>query len=164
MSLTFCWSTALKSSEQLIMQDVWRQAWRRGEEGLELTFRTRAGAQRARMQLYNAVKLQKAGKDLDDLELVKAAEGLEIVWVSETSLRLQRKDTSDMMQGIAQALGRNVNDYVDPEALAAGERMLRELGLAPAPDHPQRRSTDPQPNAEHQDTPFYTVADRQGGE
>lgn len=134
----------MKSSELLMLQDVWRKAWQEGE--LELTFRTKAGATRARLQLYNAVKSQKAGTDLEDMELVRAAEGLEIIKTSETSLRLQRKDGNDMMQGLAAALGRTVHEYVDPAAAENAEKMLRELGMgkdsAPAP-------------AEHQDNPFY---------
>lgn len=118
----------MKNAETLILQDVWRQAFRKGE--LTLTFKTQAGAQRARMQLYNSVKLQKAGKDMSDIELVHAAENMEIVWASEdkTQFRLQRRDKSDMMQGIMAALeGKTMEQYVDPEAQESAERLLKQL-------------------------------------
>jgi hypothetical protein len=145
----------VKTSELLMLQDVWRTAFRQDE--LTLSFKTQAGAQRARMQLYNAVKQQKAGKDMDDLELVHAAEQMEIVWLGDDrlSFKLQRRDRSDMMQGIAAALGGKVaSDYVDPEAAASAERMLKELGgLAVS------QPTEQEPSASHEpapgNIPFY---------
>lgn len=139
----------MKSSELLMLQDVWRKAWLEG--GLDLQFRTKSGAHRARMQLYNAVKQQKAGTDLDDMDLVRAAEGLEIVWLGETGLRMQRKDNSDMIQGLAAALGRTMTDYIDPDAAASSQRMLEELmGKA----KPQSEEDTPAP-AQHLANPYF---------
>jgi succinate dehydrogenase/fumarate reductase flavoprotein subunit len=135
----------MKSSETLMLQDVWRQAFKK-PDGLRITFASKRGAMRARMQLYNAVKLQKANKDTSDVELCKAAEELEIIWEGETILRLQRKDTNDAMQGISAALGKTMNDYVDPDIAESAERMLRSL-QKDAPAVPE--------GFKHQDTPFY---------
>jgi hypothetical protein len=155
----------LKSKEVLLLQDVWRQAYRKGT--LDLEFQTKAGATRARLQLYNAVRKQKAGEDMDDLELVHAAEQLEIVWNGETSIRLQKRADNDMMTGIAKALGKNLEDYVDPEALASSEKLLGELEALGV----QQRATTQAPTTmvtvvppgaldsglapDHQDNPFY---------
>lgn len=134
----------MRSSESLMLQDVWRKAWEQ-EDGLTINFKSKAGAVRARMQLYNAVKAQKTGKDLSDPELVRAAEQLEIVWLDEQTIKLQRRDKSDMLQGIMAVLGKDVHSYIDPEILASQERMLKQLdglregGLA----------------TEHKDTPFW---------
>jgi hypothetical protein len=134
-----------------MLQAVWRKAHKEG--GLLLEFNTQAGAQRARMQLYNAVKLQKSGKDLEDLDLVHAAEQIEIVWADETRtrLRMQPKDKSDMMQGLFKALGAtSVQEFVDERALESSERMLRELE-----ESAKAKATGaPQPG-EHQDNPFF---------
>lgn len=138
----------MKNSETLMLQDVWRQAYLR-DEGLTIDFATKSGATRARMQLYNAVKRQKAGTDLDDAELSRAADELEIVWVGETSIKLQRKDKNDMMQSIQAALGKHLADYVDPEAAESAERLLRSLeGTKP--------TTAENPEGfEHKENPFY---------
>lgn len=117
----------MKNSETLMLQEVWRRAYRAGEDGLEIGFQTKAGAVRARMQLYNSVKLQKSGKDMEDMELVYAAEQLEIVWTGEKSIKLQRRDKSDMMQSIAAVLGKKASDFVDPDAAASAERMMQQL-------------------------------------
>lgn len=118
-----------RNSETLMLQDVWRQALIRGE--LPIEFQTEAGAVRARMQLYNAVKKQKSGEDMEDMELVHAAEQIEIVWVQKGPkvwvIRLQRKDRSDMMNGLSKALGKSVHEYVDPDIVESGQRLLREL-------------------------------------
>lgn len=135
----------MKNSETLMLQDVWRQAYRK-PDGLTIAFASKRGAVRARMQLYNAVKHQKSGKDVSDVELCKAAEELEIVWVSDVGLKLQRKDTNDAMQGIAAALGKSMQDYVDPDIADSAERLLRSLeGEKP-----------PTPEGfEHKKNPFY---------
>lgn len=134
----------VKSKELLMLQDVWRQAFRR--KSLTIDFPSHAGAVRARMQLYNAVKLQKTGRDMMDLELVHAAEELEIVWVDDLTIRLQMRAKSDMMLGIAKALGTELDKYVDPEAQASAERLLRELGMEsfpPAPEQAPQPAADP---------------------
>lgn len=138
----------MRSSETLMLQDVWRKAYRE-PDGLALSFKTKSGATRARMQLYNAVKGQKSGKTMDDLELVHAAESLEIVWEGETTLRIRRRDKSDMIETLSEVLGKRLEDYVDPEVEKSLERSLAEL----------ERLRDGAPSADgvagHQDNPFY---------
>lgn len=141
----------MKSSELLFLQDVWRKAFK-SKTGLTIQFPSEAGAVRARMQLYNAVKGQKRGTDLEDLELTRAAEQLEIVWVNKehTALRLQRRAESDMMKGLMEAMGSSPDQYVDPEAAASAQRLLDELGTLAKPN-----PTEAPAPAEHQDNPFY---------
>lgn len=141
-------SRRVKTKEMLLLQDVWRQAYRRGDAGMSVSFPSKAGAIRARMQLYNAVKLQRSGQDMMDMELVNAAEQLEIVWEGEQTLRLQRRAKSDMMVGLQQALGKGLEDYVDPDAQASRERLLKELekqGLAGGASAEQAQEPDAQP-------------------
>lgn len=137
----------MRPNEKLMLQDIWRKAFREG--GLDIPFKTKAGAVRARLQLYAAVSAQKKGFDMEDLELVHAAEKLEIVSPSPTVLRLQLKIHNDSMTSLAAVLGRTVEDYVDPEAQAAAERMLRELE-----GHKPEEEED-KPVQGHQDNPFY---------
>lgn len=138
--LTYQEPPMLKSKEVLLLQDVWRQAYRKGS--LDVEFSTKSGAVRARLQLYNAVRKQKAGEDAEDIELVHAAEQLEIVWVGgpeSTTIRLQKRADNDMMAGITKALGRSLDEYQDPEMLESSKRLLDELGAeggAPATNKP----------------------------
>jgi hypothetical protein len=147
----------VKNSETLILQDVWRKAFNNGDAGLTIKFPSKAGAVRARMQLYNAVKLQKAGKDMMDMNLVHAAEQLEIVWVDEVTIKLQRRGKSDMMVGIMAALGTTLEEYTDPEALESQERMLKELEALNQPkvvDIPKKYADEPDIEG-HKDNPFF---------
>lgn len=165
----------VKSKELLLMQDVWRTAYRKGT--LDLDFQTKNGAVRARLQLYNAVRKQKAGEDLEDLELVHAAEQLEIVWIGETSIRLQKRADNDMMLGITKALGKQLEDFQDPDMLESGKRLLEELeGMGKEQEKQQAEvqrpaatplpvvalnepGPGPAPATEHVDNPFYGKRD-----
>jgi hypothetical protein len=146
----------MKSKEFLMLQDVWRKAWAK-PYGLNITFKSHSGAVRARMQLYNAVKSVKSRKDeFADQALKDAADGLEIVWKDEFTIRLQKRAESDMMQGIMEALGTTPEQYMDPEAKASEEKMLEELSrlgitFAPEPAKPAEQESD----LKHQDNPFY---------
>jgi hypothetical protein len=145
----------MKSSELLLLQDVWRKAYAKGSMNIE--FKSKAGAVRARMQLYNAVNKIKRGSEVADVPLARAAEELEIVWVNDTTIRLQKRAESDMMQGLMAAVGQSVEEYQDPEMLEASDRLLRDLerqGLmssAPAP----APTEDSRPAFEHQANPFF---------
>lgn len=148
----------MKSSELLFLQDIWRQAFRKGDEGMTITFPSRAGAVRGRMQLYNAVKQQKAGQDMNDMELVHAAEQLEIVWVGDgkesQTIRLQRRAVGDMMKGFMGAMGKGPEAYIDPDAQESANRMLKELERLGLGAEPSAKASEPEPG-EHQDNPFY---------
>lgn len=146
----------MKSQETLMLQDVWRKAWLRG--GMNVKFKSRAGAVRARMQLYNAVKLVKSRKDATaDRALIEAADGLEIVWYDETTIRLQKRAESDMMQGIMEALGTTPEQYIDPEVQESADKMLQELERMGLTVKKEGESSPPasEGTIEHQDNPFY---------
>lgn len=139
----------VRKSELVMFQEVWRRAFRQGE--FIIPFPTEGSAQRARMQLYNAVAKAKAGKEFDDFELVQAAEKLEIVWhnAERTALRLQLKSNNDMTKGILEALGaKSVEEFVDPAMLESSEKLLKELKHE-AP-------------VEHKENPFYGKRDPEG--
>jgi len=154
----------VKSKELLMLQDAWKRAWKSG--CLDIIFTTKGGATRARMALYNAVRMAKQGKD-EDAELCDAAIGVEIVWAGDLALRMQRRDSSDMLKGIASALGVSQADYTDPTMQESAERLMRELGgeqmspllVSPAPESGKSavmeevRALSPLP--EYQDNPFY---------
>lgn len=115
------------------------------------------------MQLYNAVKLQKTGKDMRDLELVHAAEQLEIVWVDEVTIRFQLRAKSDMMVGLQEVLGMKLGEFVEPDALESSQKILEELekmGLAASPA-PAQTPPEPQPQKlpelqqGHKPNPFF---------
>lgn len=143
----------MKSSETLLLQDVWRQALNRGPEGLTVKFKSKSGAVRARLQLYSSVRAVKKGLDMDDLELCKAAEELEITWVDDCTIRLSPKANSDAMQGLIAAAGKRPEDYIDPDLAASAERMLREFGIGqPAASKPEELPEIGQ----HQSNPFYS--------
>lgn len=150
----------MKSQEALMLRDVWRRAYE-AADGLNIEFKSKAGATRARMQLYNVVKTVKSGKEMDDLMLYRAATELEIVWAGERTIRLQKRSESDMMQSIAAVLGKGAAEYVDPAVAASASKLLQDLeriGLGEHPPeltpHPLRRAEDQKPG-EHQDNPFY---------
>lgn len=132
---------AMRRAELLMMQEVWRRAFR-AEGGLELTFKTKGGAVRARLQLYNAVAKQKRGTDTEDWELVQAANEIEIIWTGETSIRLRSRDQSDMIQGIQAALGEKIGEREVDEAAESLKRLMGEVGAEAG-------------EAEHKDNPFY---------
>ena len=117
----------MKSSETLMLQDVWRQAALRGQAGLTIQFKSNGGAHRARLQLYSCVRKIREGLELDDYELTKAVETLEITWINDHTLRVAPKDSNDAMQGIMGALGKKPDDYQDPEIAASAQRMLDSL-------------------------------------
>lgn len=143
------------SNELVMLRNLWKKAFAEG--GLDVPFKSRGGAQRCRLQLYNAVALVKKGKDMEDMELFHAADTLEITWADEehTIIRFRRKADNDMTQGVLAALGaQSVSDFVDPKVKESGERLMRELGLLGQETAP--RGEEPAaPPAEHQHNPFY---------
>jgi hypothetical protein len=138
----------VKSKEMLMLQDVWRKAFREG--GLTIPFKFKGGATRARLQLYNAIRRFKTGEDAQDLEMVHAAEQLEIIWIDDHTIRLQFKAHNDMMESLAAVLGKAVEEYEDPEAVELSKRMLGELE-----ELVEKPGQEPAPLADHQDNPFY---------
>lgn len=123
---------APKSQEKIFMQRVWIKALR--EQGLTVNFKSRGGAQRARLALYNAVQDAKKGMD-DDPELNQAASALEITWGEhDAQLILRMRDQSDMMQGLV-----DVMDGLTPETVMdkSVEESLRQLDQLTTPQDPR---------------------------
>lgn len=143
----------MRSEERLMLQDVWRKAYREG--GLDIQFKTKAGATRGRLQLYNAVAEQKKEKNMEDLELVHAAQELEIVKLSETSLRMQLRVKNDMMTTLAGVLGQSLEAFVDPAAAEAAERMLKQL------EEEAKTGKPSEPAFGHRENPFYGNRDQE---
>lgn len=137
---------SLKSKEQVFLQSAWKRALK---ERVVFEFKTKAGAMRARLALYSAVKRARQGLDPDP-EVNEAAQSIEICWADDTTLVMRSKLDSDFMQTMVDTLGSTPTDHEDPaikESQAKVERMLAELdrgagqkdGLA----------------TEHKPTPFF---------
>ena len=114
----------LKTQKQLLMEAMWKKAWH-SPDGLEVTFQTKAGATRARMALYNAVRKAKNGMETDQ-ELVSAAQGMDITWTGEMSFRLRHLDQADFIQGLEASLGEKLSEQMDP-VLKESLRRVEEL-------------------------------------
>ena len=119
---------AVRSKEVLFMQGIWKQALRAGDKGLLIEFKTKGGALRARMALYNAVREAKQ-KMSDDPELNRAAEEIEITFADaeHTSLHLRPKRISDMMQGLMAVAEVGMERVRDPEAEESLRRVREQL-------------------------------------
>lgn len=115
----------LKSKEALFLRDIWRKAFTEGT--LELHFKTKAGAIRARLALYNAVKAGKQGSDEDPL-INQAAEALEICISGPTSLIMRKRSESDYIKGLEEALGKSLSEQEDPVLMESMNKLLEKLG------------------------------------
>jgi len=149
---------ALKSKKQLFLQEAWKKAYRDG--GAELTFAKPGDKVRARMMLYNAVKLGKQNLD-DDLEVNQAAQAIEIVEGPDPlKLYMRLASESPAMQAVAGLLGHSLasaKDATAEESLA----LLDSMGISSkAPPllkgAPQSNPSFEGPDAiEHKANPFY---------
>lgn len=144
-----------RSQTQLLLRETWRKAWQQAEAGgvLEIIFRTESQAHKARMDLYKAVQAEKHNKS-DDLELTKAAQGLEIVLHPEKRnvLIMRDRGQNDIYTALQEATGLDLHTVIDPELAERMQRSLDELGrqgVLPT-DAPAAMPV------EHQENPFYT--------
>lgn len=139
------------SKQKLLYQQAWLKAHRQ-PQGLELHFKTRAGAFEARRHLYDAVREAKEAPDLQP-DLYRAAEAIQIVWAGQTSLHMRHRDQNDATQGLEAALGLEIDEVQDPEMLESQRRMLERLSGKVKKEEPipDRLVT----GQEHQDNPFY---------
>ncbi len=110
----------IKSKEKLFLQGVWKRALR---SNVEFTFKTKAGAMRARLSLYNAVKRAKDGGDVDP-EVNRAAQEIEITWTGETSIMLRKKIESDYLKTMMDTLGDSPAEHEDPAILESVRKAL----------------------------------------
>jgi hypothetical protein len=116
-----------KSKEQVFLQAIWKRAFYTGEP-FEIEFKTRAGAVRGRLALYNSVKLAKEDRDPDPV-VNQASQSLEIVWKNETTLIMRNKMDSDMMQSLVRAMGELPGDQMDSEAAESLRKVQEKLEM-----------------------------------
>ena len=142
------------TKEQLLLQALWRKAAREGR--VEVKLKSKADATRLRFSLYNAVRLVREGKVVDE-ELRAAVEDCSI-GLEGAVLTLQQKAQTAYFQviagvlgddGIAEALAAPNPVSADsapvtgaPEDLAAmHERLAKEFGQPTAAEPSAPRST-----------------------
>lgn len=110
------------TKEQLLLQALWRKAAREGR--VEVKLKSKADATRLRFSLYNAVRLVREGKVVDE-ELRAAVEDCSI-GLEGAVLTLQQKAQTAYFQVIAGVLG---DDGV-AEALAAPNPVSADIAPA----------------------------------
>ena len=128
-----------KSKDTLLMQELWRKAYREGV--VEIRFPTENNAHRSRMLLYNAVKREKAGQvgeGAASLELAHAAESVEIVFgKTRNVLRLQRKSDNPIFKAMGEALGQMLDEVGDADAAESLARIVEEVNNMPTGTRPR---------------------------
>lgn len=110
------------TKEQLLLQALWRKAAREGE--VEIKLKSKSDATRLRFNLYNAVRLVREGKVVDE-ELRAATEGCSISLEGEV-LTIRQKSRTATFQAIAGLLG----EEGLAEALAAAPSVSADTGGA----------------------------------
>lgn len=126
--------TNLKTKEALLMQSVWRKAIREGEVTLQLP--TESDARRVRFTLYNSVRAVRQGKVIDE-ELLRATQECSIQ-ITGSTVVIQSKMRSDMMQAVLAALGESEETMLakapapktmeEAEVEASQQRLMEKLG------------------------------------
>ena len=155
------------SQQKLLYRQAWIKAYQNPGDGLMLRFRTKAGAYEARRHLYEAVREVKDNPTEYPMELVKAADEIQIVWAGDTTLHMRHRNSNDATRGLEEALGLSVESMMDPEALASQERMRRiaesaeVAGRVPAEPAESGKVSDQKILAgEHQENKFYGKRER----
>lgn len=118
-----------KSRTQVLLRETWRKAWQRGPDGhLRIVFREESHAHKARMDLYKAVQAEKHGQGLD-LELIKAAQELEIVKAPDEPhvLIMRYRGNNDIYTALQEATGLNIESMADVELTKGVDESLKGL-------------------------------------
>jgi hypothetical protein len=141
---------------QILLRETWRKAYKvsmEGREGLVIQFETESQAHKARMDLYKAVKEEKAMQS-EDLELQEAAQTIEIVLgENRSSLVMRSRGQNPIYAALEKAIGMSIETAVDPEMERQAEESLRSLqksGVIAKPEDGGGLATKHLPN------PYYT--------
>jgi hypothetical protein len=150
--------TNLKTKEALLMQSVWRKALREGEVILQLP--SESDAKRVRFTLYNSVRAVRQGKVVDE-ELLRATQECSIQ-ITGSTVVIQSKMRSDMMQAVLAALGESEETLLakaptpktaeEVEVEASRQRLLEKLGQVSPGTEADNENTP----AGARVTPYYT--------
>lgn len=147
-----------KTKEALLMQSVWRKALREG--GVTLQLPTESDARRVRFTLYNSVRAVRQGKVIDE-ELHRATQECSIQ-ITGSTVVIQSKMRSDMMQAVLAALGESEEALLakaptpktaeEAEVEASQQRLMEKLGQVSPGTEADNENTP----AGARVTPYYT--------